>query len=102
MRLGRYGVCEHVCPVTCIPRVRRDEERDERTTTDTQGLVVPKEETTCLRCRQQVERASDMRLIAEALAMIERRREPVVSRQCRGVSGREVAEVIVGDADDTC
>src|SRR5215469_12979747 len=102
MRLRSYGVCEHVCPVTGIPRVRRDEERDERCTictTDTQGLVVPKEETTCVRCRQQVERASDMRLIAEALAMIERRREPVVSRQCRGISGREVAEVIVGDAD---
>src|SRR6266700_2153480 len=107
MRLRSYGVCEDVCRRSCRRRsctrwLRLDEERHECCSIDPQGLVVPNEETTCVRCLEQVERASDMGLIAEALAIIGRICEPVVSRQCRGVSGREVAEVIVGDADDAC
>src|SRR5712692_5112055 len=100
--LRSYRVCEHVCRRSCTRRLRLDEEGVEGGTARGQALVIPNEEATCVRCRQQVERASDMHLVAEARTMVGRRREPVVSRQCRGVSRREVAEVIVGDADDAC
>src|SRR5712692_5388331 len=107
MRLRSYGVCEHVCRRSCTRRsctrrLRLNEERHERCSIGPQGLVIPDEETTCVRCLQQVEGASNMRLIAEARAMIERGREPVVSRQCRCISCGKVAEVVVGHADDAC
>src|SRR6266516_6161231 len=90
---------EHVCPITGIPRVRLDEEGLEQGPTCVQAFVIPDEETACIGCCQHVEGTSDMRLVAEGCTMVGRRREPVVSRQRRGVSCSEVAEVVVSDAD---
>jgi len=99
IRLDKGG--EHVCPVSDIPRVCLDEERFERLTNIGQTLVVPNEEAARKGCRQHVEGASDVHLVAEARAMVGRRHQPVIGWQCRGL-GAEVAEVVEGDADNPC
>ncbi len=86
---------EHICPIAGILVVRLDEERFERCTNIGQGFVVPDEEATRIGCIQHVEGTSNMCLIAEARAMIGRRREPVIGWQRRGVSLGKVAEVVV-------
>src|SRR5215467_6285700 len=100
MLLDKSG--EHVCSVTQIPRVRLDEERFEGGSNRGQTLVIPDKEATCKGCRQHVEGASKMHLVAEGCAMVGRRHEPVVGRQGCRISCGEGAEVVEGDADCSC
>ncbi len=104
MRLRGYRGGEHICPISCISRIRLDEERHEgvSVTTGGQPLVVPHEETARKGSREHVEGTSEVRLVAESSPSIRRTGKPVVSRQCCGLRG-EVAEVVVGDANGpTC
>jgi hypothetical protein len=57
--------CGHICPISEIPRVRRDEEGVERCASGGQTLVIPNEEATRKGCIQHVEGSSDVRLINE-------------------------------------
>ena len=90
---------EHVCPIAGIIVVCLDEEGFKCRTNGGEGLVVPDEEAPCKRCDQHVEGTSNMRLIAEARAMIGRRGEPDIGRQRRSISRSEVAEVVVRHGD---
>ena len=71
----------------------------ERGSNGRHGFIIPNEEPARKGRIQHVEGTSNMRLIAEARAMVGRRGEPVIGRQRRSISRSEVAEVVVRHGD---